>query len=123
MNFVFYILIYLTDPCWNNCAVYTLLPTSETIRSGEYSCHQCAPVSSANMKIVTSIDDILAYHNSKVKATMFMIDPKKEPDKIYKVVLTDGQFITKELKIVPVIKKTKITIEQEKEIIEGYKVE
>ncbi len=122
MNLVFYILIYLTAPCWNNCQVY-LLPTYDVPIGGTYNCHQCAPLSSVEMKIVDSIEDILAYHNKKVESSFNWIDAKKEPNKIYRVTVENGKFSQKEIKIVPVIKKTKIVIEQEKETIEGYKIE
>ncbi len=120
MNLVFYILIYLTAPCWNNCMLYTL-PTSDMTTIGG-GCYQCAKISSAEMKVVDSINDILERKNKALRIKPLFID-YRDPDHIYKVTVENGKFSQKEIKIVPVIKKTKFTIEQEKETIEGYKVE
>ncbi len=114
MNTIFYILIYITAVC-----PFTLgntLTLENSWRGGEYktSCYS----SDVQVKVVDSIDELLANKNASITANFY----PKDPDKIIKVTLKDGKYIQKEVKIVPITKRIKRTIEQEQEVIEGYEI-
>ncbi len=119
MNLIFYILIYLTVDCWNPC----MLLTTDLYQQGLQSCQSiCSNSSVHEMKIVNDINALLEYKNNTLGSKGLYVY-QKEPNHIYKVTVENGKFSQKEVKIVPIIKKTKFTVEQEKETIEGYKVE
>ncbi len=126
MNLVFYILIYLTVNCWNPYVIINepMGSANQTYRDQSISGFrlECDKPSQVDMKIVDNIDDILEYKNKTLNSKGWYVF-QKEPNHIYKVTVQDGKFSQKEVRIVPVIKKTKVTIEQERETIEGYRVE
>ncbi len=110
MQIVFYILLYIGSVC----------PSLVSYSNGFYnsSCSQ----SGVEMKIADSLDSLLAYKNARGQDVWRLT--QKEPDKIYRITMQDGKVVSeKEVKIVPVIKKIKTMIEQEKEVIEGYRIE
>ena len=113
MQTVFYILIYLSSICNGG---WVLTPTWNN-GIAEQSCQR----SGAEIKVVTSIDDLLEYKNKSIDASFYAI--KNEPDKIYKVIVKDGVFTTIEIRIVPIKKRVKKTVEQEWEQIERYEIQ
>jgi hypothetical protein len=125
MQTIFYILIYLTVNCGNPFMI-----TNEPVGSANHTYReqslsgfqfQCDKPSQVEMVVEKDLDFMVKSQNCYIKKECQ--SALKLPDKIYKVTLKHGEFIYKEVKIVPVIKKTKIQIEQEKEVIEGYKIE
>jgi hypothetical protein len=114
MTTIFYILLFVTAHCCGFGGMNNTIVTDGTWY-GMQDCHESCSVKMeiANEK---AINEIVAERNEGISRL-------HGPDLIYKVTLENGVFTQREIRIVPIKRIVEETVKQQREVIEGWKVE